>query len=157
VTVPNVVGNSKTDAESKLSAAGLQVQTTSQESTTVAPDTVISQSPTGKVPPGSTITLVVAKAPPMVAVPSVGGQKAADAVKALKAAGFKVTQSTQTVTDPAQNGVVVSQSPAAGTQVPKGSEVKLSVGHYHATTTPTTPTTTPTTTLTTTTPTTPGQ
>jgi serine/threonine-protein kinase len=145
VNVPSVVGNNRTDAESKLSALGLNVTTTTQQTTTAAPDTVVSQSVTGKAPAGSTVNLVVAQAPPSVPVPDVTGQTAAAAARTLKAAGFKVTQAPQPTTDQAQNGIVLSESPVGGTQAPKGTTVKLTVGHYQASTTPTPTTPTPTT------------
>ncbi len=50
-------------------------------------------------PSGSTVTLVVAKAPPTVAVPNVVGKTTGAANAALGAAGFPATQQQQTVTD----------------------------------------------------------
>jgi beta-lactam-binding protein with PASTA domain len=57
------------------------------------------------------------------------------------------------VSEQGQVGIVLKQSPAAGTTARKGSTVTLTVGVLETPTTPTTPTTTtPTTTPTTTTP-----
>jgi serine/threonine-protein kinase len=155
VNVPNLTGLSKTDAESRLSALNLNFSTVSQPSSTAPVDTVISQSATGNVPPGTTIELVIATAPTTATVPGVTGKKAADAIAALTAAGFTSSQTTKKVTDSKKDGVVLSQSPAANAIAQKNSTVKLVVGQYKATTTtPTTPTattTTPTTTTTTTT------
>src|SRR5262249_20172868 len=97
----------------------------------------------------STIALVVAKAPATVAVPNVVGKTTGAANATLGAAGFPATQQQQTVTDKTQNGVVLSQNPAASTQVKKGIVVTIVVGHYTAPTTPTTTTTTTTPTTTT--------
>jgi serine/threonine-protein kinase len=88
----------------------------------------------------------------MVKVPDVTGDTTAAATKALKNAGFTVTQKTQTVTDPTQDKLVISESPKGGGQAKQGSAVTIVVGKYQAqTTTTTTPTTTTTTTPTTTT------
>jgi serine/threonine-protein kinase len=159
VNAPSVVGYTVADASNVLTSAGFAVNTITQTSTTAPPNTVISQSATGKVPPGSTITLVVAAAPTTATVPSVTGALVRSAEATLTGAGFKVSQSTKVVALPSDNGVVLSQSPSAGSTAPKGSTVSLVVGQYtaptHTTTTPTTTTpttTTPAPTTTTTTP-----
>jgi serine/threonine-protein kinase len=148
--VPNVVGQSRASATANLTSAGFGVNPVTQTSTTDPPNTVISQSPAGGQPAtaGSTVTITVATAPTMVAVPTITGQTAAAAVAQLKAAGFKVTQTKLNVTDPAQNGIVQSQSPTG--QAPKNSTVTIVVGHFKSTTTTTTTTTGTTTSHTTT-------
>jgi serine/threonine-protein kinase len=67
----------------------------------------------------------VAAAP--VAVPNVVNQDQATATQTLQAAGFTVT-ATQVASTAQQKGLVVSTSPAGGAQVPKGSQVTLSIG-----------------------------
>jgi serine/threonine-protein kinase len=118
---------------------------------TATPGTVLSQDPTGgeSVKPGTTVNLVVAKAPPTVAVPNVTGQKRGAAEATLGASGFPATVQIQDVSTKSQGGVVLSQNPAQGTMEKKGTAVVIVVGHYVAptpttttsTTTPTTPTT----------------
>ena len=151
VKVPNVTGETESNARSALQGLGLNVTTTSQQSTTETPGTVISQSTTGPVPAGSTVNLVIAQAPPMVKVPTVTGDTPAAASKALKAAGFAITKKTTTVTDPTQDKTVVSQDPKGGSQAKQGTAVTIVVGQYTAPTTTTTTPTTPTTPTTTTT------
>jgi eukaryotic-like serine/threonine-protein kinase len=148
-TVPDVTGQSEAAAKSQLQ--GFTVKTTTQTSTTAPDGTVISQSPTGgsQVPAGSTVSLVIAKAPTTASVPKVVGQTPAAAASALTSAGFTVTQQAQNVTDKTKDGLVISQTPAANTTANKGSSVTIVVGHYTA------PATTPTTRTTPTTPTTP--
>jgi beta-lactam-binding protein with PASTA domain len=64
----------------------------------------------------------------------------------LGAAGFPATPQQQTVTNQSQNGIVLSQTPPASTQVKKGTSVTIVIGKYVAPTpTTTTSTTTPTT------------
>jgi len=158
VAVPDVTGESEGQAKSDLHHAGFRVHAVSQTSSTAPPGTVIDQSPPGGSLelPGATVTITVARAPATATVPDVRGDTPAAARAALSQAGFKVTQRSRNVTNPAQNGVVVRQSPAAGSTAKKGSTVTILVGHYvaPASTTPTTPTT-PTTSTTPTTPTTP--
>jgi serine/threonine-protein kinase len=150
VAVPDVTGQTEDQAKSTLSGAGFQVTPTFQTSSTAAPNTVIGQNPTGGTPevPGSTVTIVVAKAPTTATVPDVRGDTVAAATSKLKQAGFTVTQRPKNVTDMAQNGIVLNQSPSHGT-AKKGSTVTITVGHYLASPPPTT---TPSSTSTTTTP-----
>jgi eukaryotic-like serine/threonine-protein kinase len=144
VTVPSVTGNSEPDAKAKLTALQLNVTTTSQTTTTVPAGNVISQSPAAnsQVLVGSTVTLVIAKAPTTATVPTVTGQTGQAATTTLTQAGFKVTQQNTTVTKKSQNGLVVTQSPAGNTTVKKGSTVTIVVGKYTPPTTTTTTTTT---------------
>jgi serine/threonine-protein kinase len=139
VTVPNVTGQNEASASAELSNVGLKADATQEESNQ-DPGTVIRQSPTSgsKVDKGATVTIVVAKAPTKVAVPGVVGQNQGEASSSLSAAGLTVITDTQDVTDPAQDGIVVGQNPAAGTKVKKGSTVTITVGKFTAPT-PTTP------------------
>jgi serine/threonine-protein kinase len=155
VTIPDVTGQSQDSAIATLRGAGFSVTTSTQESSTATPGTVLSQSPTGQAPPHSAVNLVIAKAPSTAAVPNVIGSKTSDATAALKAAGFSVRESTRTVTSQSDDGVVLSENPAAGKNAPTGSAVTIVVGKYKAPT-PTTPTTPTTTTPTTSTPPTTG-
>jgi serine/threonine-protein kinase len=149
VTVPDVTGESEAQAKSDLHGQGFEVSTTTQTSTSTPAGDVISQTPAGnsQAPTGSTVTIVVAKAPTTASVPDVRGDTAAAANSALQAAGFKVTQASKPVTRQSKNGIVLRQSPAGGSTVKKGSTVTITVGQYTAPpqTTPTTGTTGPTT------------
>jgi serine/threonine-protein kinase len=148
VQVPDVTTEDLGQAKSTLQSRGFNVNTTYQVSTAATPGTVISQNPVGgkSAATGATVTLVVAKAPPTVAVPNVVGKTHGAANAMLGAAGFPATPQQQTVTNQSQNGIVLSQTPAASTQVKKGSSVTIVIGKYVAPTpTTTTSTTTPTT------------
>jgi serine/threonine-protein kinase len=162
IAIPNVSGESESNAKAALQRAGFtNINTSKQISTTVKPGDVIAMTPApgAKVTAATPIGLVIAQAPPTAAVPNVVGDTPTAATNALKAAGFKVAETTQTVTHAARNGIVISQSPRANRMATKNSTVTIVVGHYKApppttttsTTTPTTTTTTnPTTTTTTT-------
>jgi beta-lactam-binding protein with PASTA domain/predicted Ser/Thr protein kinase len=159
-TVPNVVGKLQAAAQTLLGQAGFTSTVTSTDSTQPA-GTVLTQSPTVGTnrPLQSAVALTVAKAPKTLTLQSLVGESADEASSALGASGLKVTTTTQSVTDPAQDGRVVSQSPSANTKVAVGDTVALVIGKLAQTqtTTTTTPTTTtPPPTTTTTTPTTPA-
>jgi serine/threonine-protein kinase len=145
VAVPNVVGSSFATASSQLQAAGFAVARKDVESNQPA-DTVVTQSPQSgsSVVPGSTVTLSVSKGPKTSAVPDVTSQDQAGAQDQLKASGFKVRVATQPVSDPSQDGIVLSQNPGPNTQAPPGTTVTIVVGKLVAPpTTPAPPTTTP--------------
>lgn len=133
VSVPNVVGFTRTDADSTLRAAGFAVTVTEEESTSVDAGDVISQSPSGDTAadPGATVSIVVARAPP-VEVPTLTGLSRADAEAALGAEGLTPRVSFRDVGDQAQDGLVVDQRPAAGSQAAAGAPVRIFVGRYVA-------------------------
>ena len=153
--IPNVVGQDQATASAELTAAGFQVGPTFETSTTITAGNVISQSPPADTDAiaGSTVSIVVAKAPPSVSVPGVVGLSSADAKSTLTGAGFKVTAAPQNVTDQTQNGIVISQTPRGGTKAQQGSSVTIVVGKFVPTnvTTTTTASTSPTTSSSTTT------
>jgi serine/threonine-protein kinase len=139
VAVPDLVGKDRDDATNELTTAGLKASIDEKETTDEDPGTVLDQSPKAqtKVDKGSEVKLVVAKAPPDVEVPEVVNQQRQDARDALHAAGFRVKETKQTVTDPAQNGVVLQQDPEAGGTAKKGSVVTIVVGKLAPAATPT--------------------
>ena len=119
-TVPNVIGQSTSDADSAITAAGLVPGSHAGQS-----GTVNGQNPAGgtKVSPGTTVDLSVAapaasSGPSTTAtVPNVTGKTATAAVSELKSYGF--------TTGVNGSGTVVSQTPGAGKKAAKGSRVDL--------------------------------
>ena len=129
VRVPGVIGLSASDASGKIRDAGLQPRIRPVTSSQTA-GTVIEQSPAedASVAKGSEVQLDVAKARPQpvrVNVPDVVGSSASAARRELRSAGFTVTVVTVDSQEPV--GTVISQSPRAGSELRKGSEVTLRV------------------------------
>jgi beta-lactam-binding protein with PASTA domain len=130
VVVPNVVGFEQAAAESAITSAGLTVGTvTQQNSDTIESGHVISQNPASEteVSSGSAVDLVVSLGPATVAVPDVVGQTQAAAETAITNAGLTVGTVTQQHSDAVTAGNVISQDPAATTQVSPGSAVNFVV------------------------------
>jgi beta-lactam-binding protein with PASTA domain/predicted Ser/Thr protein kinase len=129
VAVPNVIGSTFASASSQLQGLGFAVARKDVDSNQPK-DTVVDQSPGAgsSAVPGSTITLSVSKGPKTSAVPDVTSQDQASAQEQLKASGFRVRIVTQPVTDQSQDGIVLSQDPAGGTQAPTGTVVTIVVG-----------------------------
>jgi beta-lactam-binding protein with PASTA domain/predicted Ser/Thr protein kinase len=144
VTVPDVRNLQYDSAASILQGKGFAVARKDVDSQQPA-GVVLDQSPAAQssVKPKSTVTLTVSKGPATTAVPNVVGQQVDSARAQLTAAGFKTRVVMQDVTDPAQDGIVQSQDPAATTQAKPGTTVTLIVGHFTGTTTTPPPTTAP--------------
>jgi serine/threonine-protein kinase len=136
-----VTGLQYVNAQSALISQGFKVKKV-PVSSSLTPGQVISQTPAGaKAPEGSTVTLDVARAPTTIEVPNVQGLTEASADSTLVTDGFSPTNTTQPVLNPAQNGIVLTQSPAAGSRVKKGTAIILTVASYTAPSTGTSGTT----------------
>jgi serine/threonine-protein kinase len=125
--VPSVVGKSEQDATQALSQAGFNVGKITTDSTSTEPaGTVLQQSPGGgsQAKPGTSVNLTVSGG--AVKVPSVVGESVTDAISSLSQAGL--TYTIVTITQPGvPPGVVVSQTPGAGSAVPPQTQVTLKV------------------------------
>ena len=132
VEVPNVVDRSLDEARATLSRAGLEVDVVRQETGDAEPETVLSQDPEGgaEVDKGATITLTVAKEVEKVGVPGVTGLDESQAAEKLSGAGLKVDVQDKAVDKPSDDGKVLGQSPAAGREVERGSQVTITVGRF---------------------------
>jgi RHS repeat-associated protein len=133
VTVPDVVGQTQTDAAATVTSATLTVGSTAlKPSATTPAGSVLSQNPAAGtlVAPSSAVNLVVASGPPPPGVvPNVVGQVQSNAQADILAAGFAVGATTARPDDFAPAGVVVAQAPAAGTVAAGGTTVALVVSN----------------------------
>lgn len=125
--VPNVVGRSLGDAQSRLAQAGFQSQVFRQ--TNNAPvDEVYSQSPDGGMTAkkNSTIILNVSSGPGQVTMPDVAGLTENEAIQQLESIGLKVTSNNE-FSSKEDKGNATRTVPNAGDKAEKGSEVDLYV------------------------------
>jgi penicillin-binding protein 1A len=130
--VPDVVGMKQNDAVDTLTKANFVAVVKSVPSSEPA-GIVVSQSPAGgsSATLGSAVTINVSNGKaPTAFVPNVVGDKVGAAKSAITGRGFVVAVSYQDVKDPAQDGVVLSQSPAGGLKRDQGSTVSIVVGKY---------------------------
>ncbi|TWS17647.1 Stk1 family PASTA domain-containing Ser/Thr kinase [Tsukamurella asaccharolytica] len=129
VGVPDVAGRPEADARQILERAGFTVvkDVSTSPSPTVARGYVLSTNPAigTNTQQNTPIRLTVSSGKEQVRVPDVTNTQISQATSNLQGAGFEVT-STQ-VEDNAPPGTVLSQSPAAGSTVDKGSTVSLRV------------------------------
>ncbi|MEO5901229.1 MAG: PASTA domain-containing protein, partial [Ilumatobacteraceae bacterium] len=146
-TVPVTAGQAQADATNALQAApyGFKVTVKEQASATVAAGTVIGTDPGANtsLAPGSAINLIVSSGKAKVAVPNVETLTEAAARTQLSNLGLQVSVTYTTVAfGSAEDGTVILQQTAEGTQVDPGTVIKLRVGKAVQPTTTTTTTTT---------------
>jgi serine/threonine-protein kinase len=126
VKLADYAGSPADDVRAELEAAGLVVTSTEEFSTEYAEGLVVSTTP-GKgerVPVGSTVALVVSKGPPPVEMPYLIDMKRDDAVFTLQQLGLNVEINEPPFT-PLNR--VIAQDPAAGTLIPAGSTVTITI------------------------------
>jgi serine/threonine-protein kinase len=134
VAVPDVTNQPEGQARSALEGAGFTVNVTQEASDSVAEGNVIRTDPAAgsEVAPDSAVTMVVSTGPAVenTNVPNVQGLSEDRARNQLESAGFEVVVSEDTVDQQNQDGRVISQSPAAGSQAQVGSEVNIVIGRF---------------------------
>lgn len=142
VPVPSVVGQTIDEANAALEAAGFVVGAPVFENSDKPENTVIAQDPGGGSlqRPGTTVTITASKGPAKTPVPDVEGLDTASARATLTAAGFKVVVVFADTDNPSEDGIVLVQSPGAGTDAAPGDTITLTAGRFVAP--PTTDTTT---------------
>jgi eukaryotic-like serine/threonine-protein kinase len=126
VRLADYAGSPADDVRAELEAAGLVVTSTEEFSTEYAEGLIVSTTP-GKgerVPVGSTVALVVSKGPPPVEMPYLIDMKRDDAVYTLQQLGLNVEINEPPFT-PLNR--VIAQDPAAGTLIPAGSTVTITI------------------------------
>ena len=127
IKVPTVTGAGFDAASAAITKAGLKVARAEDvNSDTVPAGQVVSQDPAkGTLHRGDTVTVVVSKGPVMVPVPNVVDQQDTVAEKALTDLGFTV-QKQYPFGDLFEKKVRAQDVPA-GTPVPKGSTITLTI------------------------------
>ena len=128
--IPNVAGQPQPSAVAAITGVGFAVGEVKTEcSNNVPAGVVISQDPPAKTKarPGTAVNMVVSAGPCQVQVPNVEGKPQSTAESEIQAAGLTAGNVTQRCSDTVPAGSVISQDPAAGTQVNPGTAVNLVV------------------------------
>ncbi len=125
VAVPPIVDLAEADAISALTAAGLEPGdvTEAHDDTIVAGNVISSPAADTEVAVDSAVDYVLSLGPETVAVPPIVDLAEADAISALTAAGLEPGDVTEAHDDTIVAGNVISQSPAADTEVAVDSAV----------------------------------
>ena len=130
VTVPNVVGKSREQAETDLQDAGLAVGTVTRvqpSGSTQTPGTVLEQNPAAnqRVDRQTPVNLTVVAQPAAVTIPDLQGRSVADAQAALLDLGLVPGGPREEPSDTVDPGQVTRTDPAAGQDVDPGSTVTI--------------------------------
>ena len=128
VDIPNVVGQSETDASAALTAKGFNVTKTTSYSSSVAEGYVISQTPNGDTQgkEGDTIALEISLGSEKITVPDVvSGYKSEQQAREILSQ-FNVSTDTK-YSDTVDEGIVMAQSLAEGTQADPGASITITV------------------------------
>jgi hypothetical protein len=128
--VPDVVGMTRSAAESALGAAGYSASVTTVFGESAPANTVIHQNPSaGSVlPSGNTVGIMVQRRTRAKAtVPNLIGLSRAEASRRARAAGFKVVISFSPIVPGERTGTVHSQWPLRGESQVVGGDVQLQI------------------------------
>jgi beta-lactam-binding protein with PASTA domain/predicted Ser/Thr protein kinase len=130
ITVPNVVGESRNQAEADLQEAGLTVGNVTKvqpTDNTQTPGTVLEQNPAAdeEVERQTPVDLTVVANPEAVTIPDLEGKSVADAQAALLDLGLVPDGPTEEPSDTVDQGLVTRTDPASGQDVDPGSTVTI--------------------------------
>jgi beta-lactam-binding protein with PASTA domain/tRNA A-37 threonylcarbamoyl transferase component Bud32 len=128
--VPNVVSMNVDDARAALRKLGLSLSVDDKQmSDTIPQDTIMSQAqaPSSEVDRGTAIDVTVSLGPSSASVPDVGNKSPADALGALRGAGFAPVI-TYNVDPTNAGGTVTAQQPGPGYSAKRGSKVTIFIG-----------------------------
>ncbi len=125
--VPSTAGLTSTAAEEKLEEAGFKTKAESVHSKDVEEGLVLKSEPSGgeTATKGSTVVLKVSSGPKLAKVPVVVGSQRSLAVQQIRGRGF--VPSVEEVESKQPEGQVIRQAPSAGSQLPPGSTVSITV------------------------------
>ncbi|MGH9222784.1 MAG: Stk1 family PASTA domain-containing Ser/Thr kinase [Acidimicrobiales bacterium] len=128
VVVPRVVGDTQTEAQTKLEDAGLKIEVKSQPDDANEPGRVLGQDPESgaRVKKGSTVVVTVSGGAEQVTIPDVVGKQLSDARTILTDASFRV-ETRDKADDNARQGQVLEQLPKGNEKAGKNSVITLTV------------------------------
>ena len=129
IDIPQVAGLSIDEARKAVEAAGFVFEQGPEVDSDQPKGTAAGTDPSGQAGRGSVIRVLVSNGN-VTGVPDVRGMDRATAKSTLEGAGFKVQISEENVTDPTQDGLVISQSPEAGAAVKTGDRIAITVGKF---------------------------
>jgi len=134
IVLPDLTDLTERDAITELTELGLKFSVNDEYSDTVPVGIVISTEPEAgvEVLSGDTILLVVSIGLEPVEVPNLINLTSNEAAAVLNDLGLvlNVSNSTQPVADPGQDGLIVDQIPSAGNTAEQGDSVNVTLGEY---------------------------
>ncbi|QPK79200.1 Stk1 family PASTA domain-containing Ser/Thr kinase [Corynebacterium lizhenjunii] len=129
VELPEVENRPRTEVVKELEELQLLVQINTEPSADIARDRAIrlNPAPGSQLQKNSTVVLTVSSGKEVTDVPDLSDLELEAAEQALKEAGLRLDDTIEKEHDDAPAGVIISQNPAAGSQLSKGSKVRVTV------------------------------
>lgn len=129
IKVPDLVGKTVAEAQALLASRGLAMRRQDEFNEQMEAGRIIRQDPSAGVSAvrGEAVTVIVSKGPLLIKVRNVVGLMKEEAKAQLEADGL-VVEFKAGISSPTAYGKVVNQSPAAGTDVKRGTTVTLWIG-----------------------------
>ncbi|TVU80881.1 Stk1 family PASTA domain-containing Ser/Thr kinase [Corynebacterium aurimucosum] len=129
VTIPKVANRPRNEVVEELEKLGLLVSVNEEASPDVPRGKVIRINPAegSELQKNSSVTLTVSSGKEVTEVPDLTGMKLDEAAAALEEAELELHTDVEQVNDEAPAGEIISQNPAGGTQLSKGSKVRITV------------------------------
>jgi serine/threonine-protein kinase len=129
VEVPDVVGASRNEAESRLAEDSFGVNVETEESSADEEGNVISQSPSAGEDANfqSEVDITVGSGPADVQTPDLSGMTVSEAESELSDADLELGEQTEAASGDVDEGEIVEQSPGSGSEVEPGSAVDVTV------------------------------
>lgn len=130
IALPDVAGKPRDEAVAELEQLGFQVAISDETSPDVPRGDVIGTNPTAgsELGKGTLVTVSVSTGRELTDVPDITNMTAQQASEVLTVAGLELSEDIRRETsDTVPEGIVISQHPAAGSQLSKGSKVTVTV------------------------------
>lgn len=127
--IPRVTGLTQGDAGDAIKKAGLAVGSISEEESDSTRGLVLDTHPAAGqgVPAGTRVDLIVSAGPQQLTIPDVTGRDEESATVLLRQLGFTVAPVERDSTSTLPVGIVISQTPAAGTSAGPSASVTLKI------------------------------
>ncbi len=130
-TVPMIIGVPDVAAMAEIARAELKIGKVTYRTGSGQPGGAVlsaTPKPGAKVPRNMPVNLVVARDPGLSVVPNVVGLENSVAQQVIRDGGLRAKTTTEAVPlGDSRDGLVISQSPIAGTQLPSGSRVDVTI------------------------------
>ena len=129
VAIPVLVGLSRENATAALRAANLELGQIVERPGSQARGTVVSSQPEAgqQVPQGTPVELVVSAGPSLLLMPDLVGRELFEVRATLEQLGLRIGETQYDSTSALPTGLVVSQTPSAGTPVTASDRVLIRV------------------------------
>ncbi|MBC3179240.1 Stk1 family PASTA domain-containing Ser/Thr kinase [Corynebacterium lujinxingii] len=130
VQIPDLTGKPRNEAIAELERLGFQVSVMDEPNPDIKRGDVISSNPAAgsELKAGTPVKLTVSSGREMTDVPDITNLTTDEAVEELKKAGLELNPNVRReASDNIPEGAILSQQPAGGTQIAKGSRIGITV------------------------------